>query len=772
MITKSIIDPFIHPKLMRSSLVYSRAKTIVVCGGIALVTIPFFSIAYFLLGDYMDSLLTSVVGIPIFVSIILLRLMGSLTLSRELITTSIYVIFTWLIINQGGIFAPPAYWLILVPITAIFLGGARPGLIWACIATLTVICLYILQLYHFPMPITPVSNVLMLQVIDICALLAIIYTLVYFFELWKTQGFTRLEEALTLTQQKSDALLLANQELQSLSSKINAILTAAADGIITTDMDGHITTSNPVISQIFGYSKDELHGKKLDMLLKEEFPRNILLLNDKDEHSRMFEITGIRKDGTTFPLELSISKVSIQHEILSVFVMRDITERKESEKRLAYLAHYDQLTGLPNRHLYELLLKKAINKANKHHSHVILLYLDLDNFKNVNNTLGHDVGDLFLNEMAKCFMKYTHENDVICRLSGDEFVFILDDVYEINNATITAHNIIDDLKTPIDVKGYQVSTGTSIGIAMYPENGADVVTLTKNADIAMYHAKANGRNNFQYFDEKLNKHVLSQLVLENQLRSALQNNEFFLVYQPQYEIISNQIVGIEALIRWKNPMLGLIKPDAFIPTAEKVGIISSIGEWVLKDACNQFKKWQDAGLINRRTKIAINLSIIQMKQANFLEKIIETLVEVNINPASVELELTESMIMEDPHSSLVLLEKIVSLGITIAIDDFGTGYSSLSRLKQFPVHILKIDKSFLYDLSLSRDNASIIISIIALAHGLGLTVVAEGVETAEQLAFLKENGCDYVQGYYFNPPLEVKNMANLLSHASKEAELI
>lgn len=754
---------------MNSTLTYSRAKITVVCGGLALMTIPFFSILYFLLHDYIGSLLISLAGLAVFSSIVLLRLVGSLTLSREIITASIFISLAWIIYNQGGILSPPGYWLLLTPIVAIFLGGIKPGTIWAIISIITIIGLYILQVSHFNMPRTPITNVLMLQAFDMCTLLGIIYMLVFFFESWKADGFNRLEEALKISQQKSNALFLANQELHSLSSKINAILTAAADGIITTNINNQITTSNPVISNIFGYSKDELLDKNLNLLFKEDFPRDILLSNDKHEHSRMFEITGIRKNGSTFPLEISISKVSIHSEMITVIIMRDITERKKSEERLVHLAHYDQLTDLPNRYLYEVLLKKALHKANKHQSRVILLYLDLDNFKNVNNTLGHDIGDLFLIEAANCFKKYTHENNLICRLSGDEFIFILDDVYEINNATLLAHNIIEDFKKPFEIRGYKVIAGTSIGIAMYPDNGTDVVTLTKNADIALFQAKANGRNTFQYFDEKLNKHVLSQLVLENQLRGALQNHEFFLVYQPQYDIRSNTIVGIEALIRWNSPTLGLIKPDSFIPTAEKIGIIGDIGEWVLKEACNQFKKWQNENFIKHNMKIAINLSIIQMKQSDLLQKIIEILAEVEINPSSVELELTESMIMEDPEIALTLLEKIVSLGITIAIDDFGTGYSSLSRLKQFPVHILKIDKSFLYDLSVSRENVSIIKSIIALAHGLGITVVAEGVETQEQLIFLKNNNCDYVQGFYFNQPLDTKSMEHLLIKSKIEA---
>lgn len=762
MISKSIIDPFIHPKLMQTALSYSRAKTTVICGCIALFTIPFYSILFFSLQSYLGSLIVSIAGIIIFSSILLLRVVGSLVLSRELMNSAIFCALAFLTYNQGGIFSPPGYWLVLVPMIAIFLGGRKSGILWASISLITILGLYALQALHFKMPVTPISNVLLLQVIDISMLLIVMYLLAYFFELWKIEGFKKLEEALDLTQQKSDALFLANQELKALSTKINAILIAAADGIITTDVHGHITTSNPVISHIFGYQHEELLGKKLNLLIKDNLPKNILSLHDKYEHSHMFEVTGVRKNGSLFPLEISISKVSIHKETLTVFIMRDITERKESEKRLAYLAHYDQLTGLPNRLLFEDLLKNSIKKAEKHGSHVALLYLDLDNFKTVNNTLGHDIGDLFLNAVAKRFAKYAHENDFICRLSGDEFLFILDDMHEINNATITAHNIIEDLKNPIQIKGYQVTIGASIGIAVYPNNGKDVVTLTKNADIAMYQAKANGRNNFQYFDEVLNKQVMSQIILEKHLLAGLHNKEFFLVYQPQYDLLTNQIIGIEALIRWKNPVLGLIKPDAFIPTAEKIGIINAIGEWVLKEACRQFKEWQDKGFIYRKTKIAINLSIMQMKQSNFLEKVIETLVEVNINPKSVELELTESMIMDDPHRALILLEKISALGITIAIDDFGTGYSSLSRLKQFPVHILKIDKSFLYDLSVSRDNASIIKSIISLAHGLGLTVVAEGVETPEQLLFLKENDCDYVQGFYFSQPLTKMDMEALL----------
>lgn len=768
---KSAINRLIHRKLQHSVLTYSRAKSIIGCGIIALVAVPIFALVYYYLHDLIGAIAILFTGIIIALALILLKIMGSIRIARELITTSVYLVLLWLTYSQGGILSPAGYWLILIPVISVFLGGVHVGIYWAIISAATITTLFALQAHHISLPNTPISDVLLLQVVSICGLLVIIYTLIYFFELGKTQGFEQLEETLKQSQQKSDALMIANQELHALSFKINAILTAAADGIITTDMNGRITTSNRAINSIFGYRNGEIHGKNINILIaKKTSQHENLLFHDAKENYTLFEITGRRKNGSLFPLEISISKTPHGQENLNIYVMRDITEQKESEQRLAYLAHYDQLTGLPNRLLYEILLNACMTKAKSNNSHVVLLYLDLDNFKNVNNTLGHDIGDIFLNEAAKRFKKCVRENDVICRLGGDEFIFILDDIRDIKDSAIVAKKIISVLKKPIQIKEYEVISGSSIGIAVFPDNGIDAITLTKHADIAMYQAKANGRNNYQYFDEKLNNHVLSQIILENQLQNALRNNEFFIVYQPQYETITHDIVGIEALIRWKNPALGLIKPDDFIPCAEKIGIITTIGEWVLKEACNQFKKWQNADLINPGTKIAINLSIIQMKQANFLQKVTGILEEVAINPKCVELELTESMIMDDPRSALQILQKLVRLGIQIAIDDFGTGYSSLSRLKNFPVHILKIDKSFLYDLAHNKSNASIIQSIISLAHGLGLKVVAEGVETTEQFAFLKENYCDYIQGFYFNPPLDVDTITQLLMRTSSLVE--
>jgi diguanylate cyclase (GGDEF)-like protein/PAS domain S-box-containing protein len=770
MLANNILGWLIHPKLKQSVLELSSAKAIASTGIIAAVTVPFYAIFYFILGHPYGALACILIGIFLLFALLILKFLGFLDLARELIVSTVYLGLTWLSYSQGGLDTPATFWLVLPPIMAVFLGGLRSGFYWLLTSILTVVGFYGLQINHIHLPFSPINNILLLMTASISGLACVILAFIYYFEMAKREGFQKLEKAARIIEEKSDALSQVNQELKTLASRTHAILTAAADGIITTNKDGVIDNYNRAASEMFGYDSEELINQKLQMLFA---PTHILQHASSENtfslayilnmENILHELEGFRKDGSSFPLELAVSKVEYGNDFLYIFAIRDITERKKTEARLAYLAHYDHLTNLPNRTLYEILLNKAITRAKRSGKLCALLYLDLDYFKNVNDTLGHDIGDLLLKEAANRIHKCLRECDTVARLGGDEFTVILDEIVEIAHAAKVGKMILDILNPPFILKGYEIFTSASIGIAIYPTNGHDSTTLTKHADMALYTAKEKGRRNYQFFNAELNSQNLSRIALENNLHNALRLNELQVYYQPQIDIKSGQIIGIEALLRWQNPTLGFVAPDTFIPIAEKIGLIGPISEWVIKTACQQFKQWQQAGLVNHLTKISLNLSSSQLKQENLATIITQILQQTGTAPENIELELTETAIMHDQKSSITILQELNKLGVCIAIDDFGTGYSSLSYLKCLPVHTLKIDKNFVRDLTTDNNDAMIIKAIIALGHGLELKVLAEGVETAAQYNYLQANNCDQIQGYYISVPLSAEGMTVFLS---------
>jgi diguanylate cyclase (GGDEF)-like protein/PAS domain S-box-containing protein len=485
-------------------------------------------------------------------------------------------------------------------------------------------------------------------------------------------------------------------------------------------------------------------------------------LNGKER----FEWQHQRKDGNVFPAEVCLTALTLSGRPMLLATVRDITERKVAQERVQYLAYYDDLTGLPNRTLLQDRLTKALADGRRQKYKVALLFLDLDRFKGINDSLGHSVGDLLLREVAERLKRWGREQDTVARLGGDEFLIMLCHVNDTSDAAVAAERLMNAMTTDFAIQGHSLNVGCSIGISVSPEHGTDGETLIKNADAAMYSAKADGRNNFRFFTDDMNAQAVERLTLESSLRVALSKNELFLMYQPQMDIPTGRITGLEVLLRWQHPELGLVPPDKFIQIAEHSGLIVPIGEWVLRMACSQARKWQDEGL--PALSVAVNVSALQFRQENFGEVIRKVLHETRLAPQHLELELTESLLLTNADLRLSVIQKLKAIGVNLAIDDFGTGYSSFGYLRQFQVSKLKIDRSFIRDVALNQDDAAITAAIISMAKSLRLRVIAEGVETEAQMSFLRDHQCDEIQGYYFSKPLAVDKVADKLrSHGSE-----
>lgn len=451
--------------------------------------------------------------------------------------------------------------------------------------------------------------------------------------------------------------------------------------------------------------------------------------------------------------------------------LQDITELHQAQEQVRQLAFIDSLTHLPNRELFKDRLDTALKLAKRHGRQLALLFLDLDNFKRINDTLGHGVGDLLLQATAERLKMSVRASDSvgwsavdeqdesIARLGGDEFTVLLPEIHRSEQAALVAERILTGLERPFLLRDHETFITPSIGIAVFPQDGEDAETLLKNADMAMYCAKRQGRNLYRFYDASLNEAALKRLTMETQLRKAIERNELTLHYQPQLELLRGRICGVEALVRWTNDLLGAVSPLEFIPLAEETGLIIAIGEWVLRTACQQAKDWQRSGI--KLTRMAVNVSVLQFVQPNFTGLVAQILADTDLDPAALELEITESLLMKDPDGALLTLQGLKELGVQLAIDDFGTGYSSLSRLKQLPLDRLKIDKAFVHDVNSQSNDAAITTAVIAMAESMGLRVIAEGVENEAQLRFLESRRCDEIQGYYLSRPLSAADLTNM-----------
>jgi diguanylate cyclase (GGDEF)-like protein len=459
-------------------------------------------------------------------------------------------------------------------------------------------------------------------------------------------------------------------------------------------------------------------------------------------------------------LELQVQQRTGELREANDKLRRDIEERKQVERNIRHMAHHDSLTNLPNRALFRDRLIHAMAQADRYQQKLAVMFLDLDRFKAINDTLGHSVGDQLLRIAAERLRTCVRDCDTVARLGGDEFTVIVEDIVDTQTASVVAQKIVDTFAQPFNLHGHEVFVTTSVGITVYPDDGEQVDNLLRNADTAMYRAKGCGRNNYQFYVADMNVRARERLMLENALRRALVRDEFMLYYQPRVDIYSGRVIGAEALLRWRHPEMGLIPPSEFVPILEETGMILPVGEWALREACRQNRAWQALDLPPIR--VAVNLSARQFVQKDLAGTVEQVLADSGLSSAYLELEITEELLLEHSHANTVTLNKLRDLGVHISIDDFGTGYSSLSYLKRLPINTLKIDKSFVRDITRDSDGAAIASAIIAMACSLRLNVLAEGVETDEQLSFLRAQGCNEIQGYSFSHPLSADDFEKLL----------
>jgi len=552
-------------------------------------------------------------------------------------------------------------------------------------------------------------------------------------------------------------------------ARIRAVLDSVDQGIMTVNARGVLETYNFAAERMFGYRPDEALGMSIDLLIpnacgesRDGCFEHLLQSGERTLFGVNREMTGRRRNGVAFPIEIHISKLVLKEQILFIAAVRDISERKAAEQRMLHLASHDALTGLANRTLLQDRVRQAIYRAARTDEHVGVLFLDLDHFKTINDSLGHHVGDRLLQTVAQRVKGCLREDDTVARQGGDEFIVVLPSVARFEDVGMVAGKILAAVSAPYSIEGTELHTSASIGVSVFPEDGADVEALMRNADIAMYYAKSAGRSNYQFFAPEMNRAASERLQLETSLRNALERDEFRLHFQPIVAVESGAPHGVEALLRW-HPERGPIGPDRFIPVAEDTGLIVPIGGWVLKNACRQFKSWQREGC--RLSRMVVNLSARQFTQKNLVAAIGRILQEAELEPEHLGLEITESLLMGNPLEAIRVLTALSDMGIQISLDDFGTGYSSLSYLKRFPIDKIKVDRSFVRDIVSDPEDAAIVTAIIAMAHSLSCTVVAEGVETEEQLRFLRERGCDEYQGYYFSRPLPADELRSRLGAA-------
>jgi diguanylate cyclase (GGDEF)-like protein/PAS domain S-box-containing protein len=547
-------------------------------------------------------------------------------------------------------------------------------------------------------------------------------------------------------------------------------LDSIGDAVVSTDVSGRVTYLNAVAETLTGWSQREAAGHPLEEVLRlvdgtsREEARNPMALAIRE--NKTVSLTPncilIRRDGVESPIEDSAAPIHDRHGQVTgaVMVFHDVSAARAATLRMSHLAQHDSLTGLPNRILLNDRLIEAMALAHRHRRQLAMLFLDVDRFKYINDTLGHVIGDRLLQSIAQQLLSCVRASDTVSRQGGDEFVILLSEVTHAQDATVCADKILEMIRSPHRVDEHDLHVTASIGIVTYPDDGTDAETLMKHADFAMYHAKDSGRDNRQFFKPDLNMRALERRSLENGLRYALEREELTLHYQPKIDLETGDIIGVEALIRWLHPDLGLVCPAEFIPIAEECGLMVPIGQWVLAQACHQGQAWQDIGLAPIR--IAVNISAVELRANDFLKRVSVTLAETGLDPRLLELELTETFLVRDSTATLVVLQDLKQLGLNLALDDFGTGYSSLNHLKRFPIDTLKIDRSFVHTITTNADDASIVGAVISLGENLHMQVVAEGVETREQLSFLQDRECPFGQGYYFSRPLTGQACTQLL----------
>jgi diguanylate cyclase (GGDEF)-like protein/PAS domain S-box-containing protein len=543
--------------------------------------------------------------------------------------------------------------------------------------------------------------------------------------------------------------------------RYRTIIASLEDAYFETDVAGNLVFFNDALVRLLGYPTTELNGMNNRVYMDDPNSKKVYNAFNRvyttGEPERGLEWEVICKSGERRYVEASISLMHDPEGGPVGFrgIARDVTERRRADERIHHLAHYDALTGLPNRTLFEDRMRQVLKRRWQGHERAALLFIDLDRFKTVNDTLGHHTGDELLKLVARRIEECVREGDTVCRPGGDEFLVLLGEVKEPTSVAHVGNKILQSVAEPYSVEGWELTVTPSIGVAIIPDDGNDIDTLTRNADTAMYHAKDHGRNNFQFFSPEMNANAEDRLAMENDLRRALERNELELYYQPIVDVKQGRVVSAEALLRWHRPDNGLVVAGEFIEVVEQSGLILPIGEWVIGEACRQAKAW---GM-----NVAVNLSGLQLRQHTFADTVARLLEESGLEPSRLELEITESVLIEDVHTNIGTIEQLYGLGVRFSIDDFGTGYSSLSYLKRFPIEHVKIDRSFIRDLVTDAGDAAIINAIIKMSASLQMSPVAEGVETDEQRDYLRDNGCTLMQGYLFGRPMPAAEFGQLLA---------
>jgi diguanylate cyclase (GGDEF)-like protein/PAS domain S-box-containing protein len=569
----------------------------------------------------------------------------------------------------------------------------------------------------------------------------------------------------------------AEEALRASEERLHGIVHMAAEAIVVVDEQFHVVLFNPTAEAIFGCAASEAIGGGVERFipqrLREAARQHMAGLSAggasvvrMGDHAEIF---GLRASGEEFPLEISLARIMHHGKPLYSAVLNDISARRRDEARLNALANYDTLTSLPNRALFHQRLQRSLVHAERFNEGLAVLFIDLDRFKNVNDTLGHDAGDRVLQAVAARLKTCLREVDTLARLGGDEFAVLIEQVTDTRMVGSVARKLLKTVAEVLMLGEQEYHITASIGISTYPADGSDGTALLKYADIAMYRAKERGKNNAQFYAAAMNAHSMARLSLETGLRHALERGEFLLHYQPKVDIASGRITGMEALVRWMRPGSGMVSPADFIPLAEESGLIVPIGAWVLQEACKRNRAWGIVGMPPLR--VAVNLSARQFAQANLVSDVARILDASGLAPKFLELEITESMVMDNPERAIQTLRQLKSMGIALAIDDFGTGYSSLGYLKRFPIDNIKIDRSFIKDIPANSDDATITRTIIDMTHNLRLKVVAEGVETVAQRDFLRQHGCDEMQGYYFSRPLAADAFVTLVQAQHTKAAI-
>lgn len=564
-------------------------------------------------------------------------------------------------------------------------------------------------------------------------------------------------------------LVELEQEKNTLNNRLGRIFNDSSNEIFIVDADNlNCLQVNMGAVENLGYSHDEFTGiNLLDIftdLDRRSFTGLLAPLQNGRQETVIHKGMNRRKNGTTYPVEARIQLSTQDVPPIIVVIAQDITERSEWEEKLIYQANFDQLTGLFNRHYMQSFMDLAFSRARRHRQKVALLFIDLDNFKDINDTLGHYTGDQVLKQTATRLRNLLRESDTPARTGGDEFTILLEELEKNTHAEVVARKLVNMFKQPFMIKDQEVYTTVSIGISIYPDDGESLDLLMQHADMAMYQVKVDGRNSYRFFSREMRYSSEEQMLVSNHLRYALDRDEFSLFFQPKVDILRSRIIGCEALLRWHNHELGDVSPNIFIPLAEKMGFIADIGSWVLEAACRETMMWQEVS--SEKLQVSVNVSPQQFRTGALLEDVDRALALSGLPCERLELEITENLLLQDSDKPMTILKTLHDKGIRLAMDDFGTGYSSLSYLRRFPLQVLKIDRSFIRDLQENESNRGLVEAIIAMAHSLKLDIVAEGVENEEQLAFLRRRDVNIIQGYFFSPPVPAEKFRALLQDES------